>query len=297
MKELWITTFIWAFSYSIIGQFISPALDPYFAVLLRSLIGLGIFLFFIKPLSIKLSLRLIIIGSLQFGITYILLYQSFQYLNTPEILLFSITTPLFVTLIDDLLQKKFNPNALICAFIAVIGAFIIRYDQLSTSFLTGLLLMQCANLTFACGQVFYRASAHKIPHGAQHTFAYFFLGACIVNLIACLFLADFSSFGFKASFEANKISNLIPLLLALIFVGVFATALGQFLWCLGAKKVTSGTLAIMNNAVIPIGIIVNLIFWNKPTNYLSLSIGAMIMLVALLLNYKLNRLSPSSSVV
>lgn len=283
MKELWIVTFIWAFSYSIIGQFISPYVDPYFAVLFRSSVGLLVFLPFIKILKLRLSLALIIIGAFQFGITYILLYQAYGYLSTPEILLFTITTPIFVTILNDVLQKKFQGIAFISALIAVMGAFIIRYDQLTDNFFKGFILLQCANVTFACGQVYYRYISQKMPHIAHHAFGYFFLGACLINLIA--FLALGNQARVPNQFISSGVVTSWSTWLALIFVSVIATGLGQFLWCIGAKKVAGGTLAVMNNAVIPIGIVVNLIFWNKPTNYISLMIGAFIMLFALVLNF------------
>ncbi len=283
MKELWIVTFIWAFSYSIIGQFISPFVDPYFAVLFRSSVGLLIFLPFIKMLKLRLGLTLIIIGALQFGVTYILLYQAYAYLSTPEILLFTITTPIFVTILNDILQKKFQMIAFISALIAVVGAFIIRYDQLTDNFFKGFILLQCANVTFACGQVYYRDTSKKMPHIAHHAFGYFFLGACLINLIA--FVALGNKTRVPDLLVSAGVATTASTWLALIFVSVIATGLGQFLWCVGAKKVAGGTLAVMNNAVIPIGIIVNLIFWNKPTNYVSLTIGASIMLGALLLNF------------
>ncbi len=38
---------------------------------------------------------------MQFGGTYLCLYRSFSYLSVPEVLLFTIFTLLYVTLIDD----------------------------------------------------------------------------------------------------------------------------------------------------------------------------------------------------
>ncbi len=65
-------------------------------------------------------------GALQFGITYVCLYISFSLLSVPEVLLFTILTPLHITLIDDLLNRHFQPWALISALIATLGAAVIR---------------------------------------------------------------------------------------------------------------------------------------------------------------------------
>jgi hypothetical protein len=36
-----------------------------------------------------------------------------------------------------------------------------------------------------------------------------------------------------------------------------------FFWNKGVTKVNTGSLAIMNNALIPVGLIINLVIWNK----------------------------------
>jgi len=71
-----------------------------------------------------------IVGMLQFGVTYLLLYRSFAFLTVPEVLLFTVFTPLYITLIDDALYRRFAPVALLAAAIATLGAVIIRYDGL-----------------------------------------------------------------------------------------------------------------------------------------------------------------------
>jgi len=43
-------------------------------------------------------------------------------------------------------------------------------------------------------------------------------------------------------------------------------------------------LAVMNNVLIPAGIIVNVLIWNKNADIIRLSIGGAIMLAALLIN-------------
>jgi drug/metabolite transporter (DMT)-like permease len=56
---------------------------------------------------------MLLIGALQFGVTYVCLYLSFRVLTVPEVLLFTVLTPLHVTLIEDALNRRFNPWALV----------------------------------------------------------------------------------------------------------------------------------------------------------------------------------------
>jgi hypothetical protein len=41
----------------------------------------------------------------------------------------------------------------------------------------------------------------------------------------------------------------------------------------GVIKVNTGSLAIMNNALIPVGLIVNLVIWNKEADIKKILIG------------------------
>jgi drug/metabolite transporter (DMT)-like permease len=73
----------------------------------------------------------------------------------------------------------------------------------------------------------------------------------------------------------------------LLWLGLGASGVGYFLWNRGALRVDPGTLAIMNNLLIPAGLIVNLSIWGRDTSLdelVRLTIGAGIILGALLLN-------------
>ncbi len=49
-------------------------------------------------------------------------------------------------------------------------------------------------------------------------------------------------------------------------------------------RVDAGALAIMNNALIPAGLLVNLVIWNRDADLGRLALGGAIILAALLLN-------------
>ena len=55
-------------------------------------------------------------------------YQSFLYLSVPEVLLFTVMTPLYVTLINDMLDRRLNIGFAISAILAILGAVAIRYQ-------------------------------------------------------------------------------------------------------------------------------------------------------------------------
>lgn len=87
-------TVLWALSFSLIGVYLSGHVDSYFAVLTRIVLAGALFLPFLRLTGLprKFIAGLIVTGAFQFGITYVCLYRSFEYLSVPEVLLFTIFT-------------------------------------------------------------------------------------------------------------------------------------------------------------------------------------------------------------
>ncbi|MGL4751507.1 MAG: EamA family transporter, partial [Aeromonadaceae bacterium] len=52
----------------------------------------------------------------------------------------------------------------------------------------------------------------------------------------------------------------------------------------GATRVNAGVLAIMNNALIPAGLLVNLLIWNHQADLLRLAAGGSLIVLSLLVN-------------
>jgi len=73
--------------------------------------------------------------------------------------------------------------------------------------------------------------------------------------------------------------------------------LGYFMWNKGATLVNVGALAVMNNLLIPAGIIVNVLIWNRDADIARLTIGAAIMLLALVVNQLLAKRKVNPAVV
>lgn len=277
MGLLVFVTVLWAFSFSLIGEFLAGQVDSDFAVLTRVLLAALVFLPFTRWRGVASGQKLgiLVTGMLQFGITYLCLYRSFSYLTVPEVLLFTIFTPLYVTLIDDALYRRFSPMALVAAAVATVGAGIIRYDGLSQDFITGFLLLQVANFTFAAGQVGYKHVMRHYPSEipAFRTFGYFFFGALIIALPSFLIFGD-----------VDRLPSTGLQWGILGWLGLAASGIGLFLWNRGACRVDAGTLAIMNNALVPAGLLVNLLIWNRDADLLRLAVGGAVIAASLWLN-------------
>lgn len=266
MLSLVLITLLWAFSFSLIGVYLAADVDPYIAVFVRMLLATLLLLPFFRwqSLSTSYALKLAGIGALQIGVMYILLYHAFIYLSVAEVLLFTIFTPLYITLIDEwLINRKPIPwRWWLAVALSVIGAAIIRYQQLDTGFITGFLLIQGANLAFAAGQVAYKRVATASANAQIAHYALFFLGALVVSGIATVLFADWSRQPSSAIHWG-----------VLIWLGVVASGVGYLAWSMASKKVNIAQLATMNNMLIPAGLIVNFLFWGAELDWLQLLIG------------------------
>jgi carboxylate/amino acid/amine transporter len=271
-------TALWAFSFSLIGVYLSGQVDSYFAVLLRVGLAAVVFLPFLRPrlLCVRQRLTLMAIGAVQLGVMYIFFYQSFLLLSVPEVLLFTIFTPIYIALLDDFMFGRFTPFYLLTALLAVLGAAVIRYDGIDGGFWAGFLVVQGANICFALGQVGYRRLAAELPPSLpwHNVFGWFFLGALAVVLPVFLLLGN------AAALPTSGLQWGV-----LAWLGLAASGGGYFLWNRGATMVDAGTLAIMNNALIPAGLLVNLVIWNREADLTRLAVGALIIAFSLWLNH------------
>ncbi|GHE22845.1 carboxylate/amino acid/amine transporter [Halomonas urumqiensis] len=282
-------TILWAFSFSLIGVYLAGQVDSYFAVMLRVGLAALVFLPFLKPRLLRGRQRLVLmaLGAVQLGVMYLFFYQSFLLLSVPEVLLFTIFTPLYIALLDDLLFGRFTPMYLVTAALAVVGAAVIRYDGVNNDFWLGFLVVQGANLCFALGQVGYRRFSAELPDSLpRHSvFAWFYLGAMVIAAPGFLLLGN------SAGLPTTGVQWGV-----LLWLGIVASGVGYFLWNLGATRVDAGALAIMNNALIPAGLLVNLLIWNREADLTRLALGGAIIVGSLFLNeWWLRRRRPQSA--
>ena len=180
MAYLSAVTLLWAFSFSLIGVYLAGQVDSWFSVFMRVALASLVFIPFLKFRGVSKSLiaKLMTVGGFQLGLMYCFYYQSFLLLSVPEVLLFTVFTPIYVTLIYDFLKGRFSPWYLVTAAIAVFGAAWIKFAGINEDFLLGFLVVQGANLCFAIGQVGYKYIMESEPVDLpQHT----------VGAVTCIF--------------------------------------------------------------------------------------------------------------
>ncbi len=268
-----ITTILWAFSFSLIGEYLAGQVDSVFSVLVRLVLAALVFLPFLRWRGHKASTLLLYmgVGAMQLGIMYLISFQAYLYLTVPEFLLFTVMTPLYVTLIYDLISGRgVRLGYALSALLAVVGAAIIRYDHISEHFVIGLLLVQAANLCFAIGQVGYKRLMETRPMPQHTAFSWFYIGAVLCAIVA------WALFGNPQKLPTTSLQWGI-----LIWLGVGASALGYFMWNVGATQVDAGTLGIMNNFHVPAGLLVNLAIWQQQPHWPSFILGGAVIMASL----------------
>ena len=276
MPYLILVSFIWGFSFIIIKGTLT-SLDSNFVSLVRMVLSFLVFIPFLRPAHVRFAdkLRLAMIGGIQFGLMYVAYVACFQYIPAHVAALLTTTTPLFVTLFNDLLKREFNRRFLVAAVLAVTGGAIIKLpDDTLHSALYGVALLQLSNIAFAWGQVAYKKLMDARPNlRDRDVFGFLYGGAVIITGI------------FFLSSVGNTLLEVRPAQwLALVYLGVIASGICFFLWNLGGRKVTAGTLAVMNNLKIPVGVIAGLVFLKESADYLTLIAGCLFFAAALWVN-------------
>lgn len=276
MRYLILVSLVWAFSFSLIKGELTGLPSPLITALRLSL-ALLVFLPFLRwqGLSVRLSLALVGIGAVQYGIMYLAYLGAFTYLQAYQVALFSVVTPVYVMLIDDAWSRRFRWTGWLAALLAVAGAAWIRAPGSDwQGFWQGALLMQIANLAFAFGQVAYRRLRREHPALVDHRiFALPYAGGTLVAVITLLLLA-----------EGSAITAITPRQwLVMVYLGIIASGLGFFWWNKGAVRTDAPTLAVMNNLVVPLGVAVALLFFGEQADPARLTTGGLIILAALLI--------------
>ncbi|HVZ65306.1 MAG TPA: EamA family transporter [Lacunisphaera sp.] len=255
MVYLIAVSFLWAFSFGLIKGRLA-GIDSSFISAARLLLALLVFIPFLRlrGLRLKHAAALAGIGAIQFGLMYLAYNESFRYLAAWQVALFTITTPVLVTLLADALDRRFRPRALAAALLAVAGTAVIVW-QAPGGTLAGVLLVQASNLAFAAGQILYRRVRQwpGLPSERQ-SFAWLYLGGFVVAM-AALFTGGDLTITLKGS-----------QLLTLAYLGLIASGLGFFLWNKGALQVNAGVLAVMNNAKVPLAVACSLLFFGESAN-------------------------------
>lgn len=272
MTYLLAVSLLWSFSFGLIETHLS-SLDSNLVAFLRLGLSLLAFLPFLKLGAVRsnIALRLVACGALQFGVMYAAYIASYGYLRAYEVALFTILTPIYVTLLNDTLERRFDKHNLEAALMAVIGTgIVVLQDVQREGLLSGFLLVQLANVCFAVGQVWYRRLVGQPGlAGDAGVFGWLFAGAAAVTL-----LLSAGELGSVADLSGTQ-------WLVLAYLGVIASGVGFFLWNAGARQVNAGTLAVFNDLKIPLGVAVSLLVFGERTDLARLMLGGIVILLGL----------------
>ncbi|MEJ2108384.1 MAG: EamA family transporter [Acidobacteriota bacterium] len=276
MVYLIIVSFIWGFSFVIIKGSLT-SLDSNFVSFFRLLLSLIVFIPFLRPACVQFrdAVRLAAIGSVQFGFMYVAYVASYQYLPAHTIVLMTTTTPLFVSIIHSFYDGKVRKVFLVTACLAVAAGIVLVYpEQTLDAGVYGVVLMQISNVAFAFGQVAYKRFMQTRPSlKDKNVFGYMYAGAVAVAGGFTLIATDFT----RLSIQGHQ-------WLALGYLGVIASGICFFLWNFGVRKVHAGSVAVMNNLKIPVGVVASLAILHETTDYPRLIAGCILFAAALWLN-------------
>ncbi|HEY8932371.1 MAG TPA: EamA family transporter [Rariglobus sp.] len=275
MLPLLFVSLLWAFSFGLIKGRLT-GLDPVAVSVVRLAFAAIVFLPFLRPRALPRRdvVTLASIGAIQFGVMYMLYTAAFAHLKAHEVALATILTPVYVALLDAAVENRTRWRHMAAAALAVVGAGVLIWkNRTSDTIVTGFLVVQGANLCFAAGQVAYKRIRPTLPKGVNDAGLFFWpcLGAVAVTAITSLFLTDWT--GFRPAAAQWGV---------LAYLGILASGLGFFLWNYGALRVNTGTLAVFNNAKVPLGVVCSLlVFGEKPESLfrLALSLGLLVLAV------------------
>ena len=276
MLQLIVVSLLWAFSFGLIKTHLA-GIDSSFIAAVRVALALAGFLPFLRPSAVSrgTALRLVGIGALQFGLMYLAYLAAFHLLAAYQIALLTIVTPILVCLADDLLARRFRWAPLLAAAVAVSGAGVIVARQpLGRAEWTGVILIQLSNVCFAVGQVLYRRWRLSQPAVRDRdVFAWLYLGAVLVTVPPAWRQVDVGVLARTLRPEQVGV---------LVYLGVFASGAAFFLWNQGSTRVSTATLAVMNNAKTPLGVAVSLLVFGEKTDIPRLLLGGSLIVAAAL---------------
>ncbi|MDB6095435.1 MAG: hypothetical protein JWM32_2997 [Verrucomicrobia bacterium] len=273
MFLLLLVSLVWAFSFGLIkGQL--AGIDSTAIATLRLALALAVFLPFFRrgALAWGEAVRLALVGAVQFGLMYLLYQRSYVYLPGYAVVLFTLTTPLYLAILDAVIERRVAPRYLVAALLALGGSAAVWFTTaLNGNLLKGFLLLQASNLCFALGQLAWRRQRARLPAAVSDAslFALPYAGAVITCAVGSLFFTDWTAVHISTSQWG-----------VLAYLGIISSGACFFWWNLGATRVNVGTLAVFNNAKVPLGVACSLLFFGEHADITRLLIGGALMIAA-----------------
>jgi len=271
MIWLLLVSIVWAFSFGLIKGRLT-GIDPSLVACIRVLLALLVFLPFFRPRGLRGrdALTLVAIGAVQFGLMYVAYIASFRQLAAYEVVVMTIFTPLFVSLLAEGPGRAWRAWSLPAAAVATVGAGIVVMGRpLESVPWTGVGLIQLSNIAFAAGQVAYRKWKHKHAGVSDaRVFALLYAGAVLATLPWAL-----PAIGTIPSINTGQ-------WLTLLYLGVIASGLCFFLWNFGAARTAAGPLAVVNNLKIPLAVACSLFVFGEQADLPRLIAGGGLVVAA-----------------
>jgi drug/metabolite transporter (DMT)-like permease len=279
MWRLVVVSIIWAFSFGLIKGKLT-GLDSGLVASIRLILCFLCFMPFIFRVSVlKMRLRLMVLGVVQFGIMYLAYIQSYQYLPGYLVAVFTIFTPFYVIALNTVFDKNSRDTktlamAGVAVLLSIAGAAVIVFKTPGQEeFLMGFLILQLANIAFAIGQWNYQRWADQSSNAGN--MAWMYLGAAL--------------FASLVSFPQLDWVNIVisdEQIMVLLYLGVIASGLCFYLWNSGSKQVSPATLAVMNNGYIPVAVIASIVLFSEEVDLVRLIVGGGLIVLSIVLSYK-----------
>ncbi|MGF1449223.1 MAG: EamA family transporter [Opitutales bacterium] len=259
MGYLLLVSLIWAFPFGLVGELLKAG-GVHLDALPVLRLGLALLVFLplarIGSVATTTRWRLLVIGGVQYGLMYVLLFNAFHFLPAWQVALFTVFTPFYVAGIFDTLERRFDRGRFALALMAAVGAGVVVL-QPGTALLTegdaslaiGFALMQACNLCFAAGQVAYkRLRQHHAHLEDGGIYALVYLGAVAVSGVYAL-----ATWGLGTELIRPALIDAEGVWI-LLYLGVVSSGLCFFWWNRGATQVGPVTLAVFNNLKVPVSV-------------------------------------------
>lgn len=284
MVWLLAASLVWGLSFGLIKGLIDDV-DPFFLGLVRTAAASLFFLPWLirdalyKKIDKRSALQAAACGFIQIGLMYGPYLASFRYLKSHEVALFTMTTPLIMSVFLIFGFGQLNGKAMFrlsgATMLATIGGVTVAWNGVawngvvSQELLIGIGLVQLSNALFALGLLMWMHFFGEKTQRVSYLMCPYFVGAFLASVILTVFLGKFS-------FEYTRNQWLV-----FLWLGVVASGLGFYLWNRGALQVSRPLLAVANNIKLPIAIFISVSLYGEAANYYRLATGIFMLLLAI----------------
>ena len=280
MPLLLVATLLWALSFGLIKRELG-GLDPNFVAWVRMALSLPLLLPFVRGSELSLwpgprwrsAAVLVAIGAVQYGLMYTGYLAAFGFAQAHEVALYTVTTPLYVSLLHDAWARRFDPVNLGLAALAVLGAVVLQpRDWTIADAWIGFVLVQGVEpvlraRTDGVSPDAPAGAAGPRPRGVR----------VAVSRRAA---GDDGDGEPRGRVVGGRWGRRRRQAWTLLYLGVVASGAAFFLWNRGAVTAPPAALAVFNNLKIPLAVAAALTIFGERADLLRLAVGGGLMLIA-----------------